>query len=87
MKTIKLRINTKTQSYPIIIGSKLVSKISNITKNNSINFKKCLLVIDKNISKNIILKIKKSLSKKRLYVYFFKIHWSFKGEFFENIIN
>ena len=65
MKPIKLKINTKTQKYPIIIGSNLVSNIANIAKNNSVNFKKTLLIIDKNISRKIIYKIKKSLSKKK----------------------
>jgi 3-dehydroquinate synthase/shikimate kinase/3-dehydroquinate synthase len=72
MKPITLKINTKTQTYPIIIGSNLVSNISNIAKNNSLNFKKCLLVIDKNISSKIITKVKKSLIKKNLTMYFFK---------------
>ena len=72
MKTIKLKIKTKTQSYSIIIGSNLVSNILKISKNNYINFKQCLLIIDKNISKKIVLKIKKSLSKKNIYVHFFK---------------
>ena len=72
MKPIKLEINTKTQKYSIIIGSNLVSNISNISKNNSINFKKCLLIIDKKISKRIISKIKKSLNKKNIYIHFFK---------------
>jgi 3-dehydroquinate synthase len=72
MKPIKLKINTKTQTYPIIIGSNLVSNLSNIAKNNSLNFKKCLLVIDKNISSKIITKVKKSLIKKNLTMYFFK---------------
>ena len=71
MKPIKLKISTKTQKYSIIIGSNLVSNISKISKNNSISFKKCLLVIDKNIPKKIISKIKKSLNKKNLYVHFF----------------
>ena len=61
MKAIKLRINTKTQKYPIIIGSNLMVNISNIFKNNSIKFKKCLIVIDKNVPKKIILNIKKSI--------------------------
>ena len=60
MKLIKLKINTKNESYPIIIGSNLISNVSKIIENNSINFKQCLLVIDKNISKRMILKIKKS---------------------------
>ena len=72
MKPIKLKINTKTQTYTIIIGSNLVSNISNIAKNNSLNFKKCLLVIDKNISSKIITKVKKSINKKNITMYFFK---------------
>ena len=70
MKPIKLKINTKTQKYSIIIGSNLVSNISKILKENSINFKQCLLVIDKNISKKIISKIKKSL-KKKIFMFIF----------------
>tara|TARA_B100001250_G_scaffold349662_1_gene320993 strand:+ start:92 stop:1198 length:1107 start_codon:yes stop_codon:yes gene_type:complete len=72
MKPIKLKIKTKTQEYPIIIGSNLISNILKLTKNNSLNFKKCLLIIDKNIPKKIISKIKKSLIKKNIYIYFFK---------------
>ena len=73
MKPIKLKIKTKTQEYPIIIGSNLMSNISKIFKENSLNFKQCLmLIIDKNISKKIVSKIKKSLIKKNPYVYFYK---------------
>ena len=72
MKHIKLKINTKTQKYSIIIGSNLGSGISKILKENSINFKQCLLVIDKNISKHFVSKIKKSLNKKKLHIHYFK---------------
>ncbi len=72
MKPIKLRINTKTQKYSIIIGSNLVVNISKILKENSINFQKCLIIIDRNISQKFISKIKKSLNKKKIYVHFFR---------------
>ena len=72
MRQIKLKIKTKTQAYPIIIGSNLISSISKIIKDNSLNFKQCLLIVDKKISKKIVSKVKKSLNKKKLYVYFFK---------------
>ena len=52
MRPIKLKINTKTQKYSIIIGSNLGSSVSKILRDNSIDFKQCLLVIDKNISIN-----------------------------------
>ncbi|MBD1139182.1 3-dehydroquinate synthase [Pelagibacterales bacterium SAG-MED46] len=71
MKQIKLVVKTKTQKYPILIGSNLISNISKIIKDNSIKFNQCLLVIDKNISKKFISKVKKSLNKKKIYIYFF----------------
>ena len=71
MKPIKLKINTRTQQYPIIIGSNLMKNLSKIFKSNSINFKKCLIIIDKNIPKTNILNIKR-LIKKNSYVHFFK---------------
>ncbi len=72
MKPIKLKIKTKTKKYSIIIGSNLISNIPGILRKNSIDFKKCLLVVDKNIPKKIISKITKSLNKKNLSVHFFK---------------
>ena len=70
MKITKLNIKTSSQKYPIIIGFNLAPNISKIIKNNNINFSKCLLVVDKKISKEIISKIKKSL-KKNIFVYYF----------------
>jgi 3-dehydroquinate synthase len=88
MKPIKLKIKTKTQEYPIIIGSNLISNISKIIKANSLNFKQCLLIIDKNISKKIVSKIKKSLIKKNTYVYFYKASEVNKNQYNVNkIIN
>ncbi len=71
MKLTKLNIITKNEKYPIIIGSNLTSNISKILKLNSIDFKKCLLVIDKNIPKKFISNIKRSLKKKELNTLFF----------------
>ena len=51
MKNIKLNINTKTQNYPIIIGTNLTKKITSVLDNNSIIFKNCLLIIDKKVPK------------------------------------
>ena len=72
MKPIKLKIKTKTQNYPIIIGSDLISKFSKIIKQNSLSFNKCLLVVDSNVPKKFIAEIKKSLKKNRVFVCFFK---------------
>ena len=71
MKQIKLNIKTKTEKYPIIIGSNLTSNISKIFRENSINFEKCFIVVDKNIPKKFVSNIKKSLKNKKIYVLFF----------------
>tara|TARA_X000000368_G_scaffold181122_1_gene142995 strand:+ start:41 stop:1147 length:1107 start_codon:yes stop_codon:yes gene_type:complete len=71
MKLTKLNIITKTEKYPIIIGSNLTSNVSKIFKSNSIDFDKCLIVIDKKIPKKFISNIKKSLKNKKIYVLFF----------------
>ncbi len=49
MKQTRLNIVTKTEKYPIIIGSNLTSSVSKIFKSNSIDFDKCLIVVDKNV--------------------------------------
>ena len=59
MRPIKLNIKTDTRKYPIIIGSNLIKNISRIMENNSLKFKRCLLVIDTNISKKKHYKDKK----------------------------
>jgi 3-dehydroquinate synthase/shikimate kinase/3-dehydroquinate synthase len=80
MKPISLKIKTNNKSYNILIGSDLISNISKILKNNSITFKKCLLLIDRNISNKIIIKIKKSLKKKKIYTHFFNANEKNKNQ-------
>ena len=70
MKIKKLKIQTLSQNYHIIIGSDLVSKLSRIIKNNSIRFNKCLIILDKNIPKKVIKKIKYSFKKEKFYLHF-----------------
>ena len=72
MNQIKLNIETKTQKYPIYIGKKLSANISKITKSNSINFNKSLLVVDSNVPKKFVSIIKKSLKNKMSYIHYFK---------------
>ena len=73
MKIKKLSVNTKSLNYKILIGENLISKLSVLFYENSINFKKCLLLIDKNIPKKYVSKIKKSLSKKNKEIYIFSL--------------
>ena len=71
MKFTKLNINTKTKKYSIIFGFDLGLNVSKIILENLINFKQCLLVVDKNVSKKNVSKIKKSLNKKKLIIHYF----------------
>ena len=70
MKQFKLIVNTNAERYPILIGANLISNLSKILKNNSIKFKQCLLVVDKNVPKKSIIKLKQSLKNKKTYVHF-----------------
>jgi len=71
MKQTRLNILTKTEKYPIIIGSNLTSSVSKILKLNSIYFDKCLIVVDKRVPKKFISNIKRSFKNKKIYVLFF----------------
>ena len=62
---IKLKIKTKLDSYPIIIGSNLIRNLDTYLKKNSIFFNQCILVIDKNVPNKMISKITNSLNKKK----------------------
>ena len=69
---IKLLVDTKSQKYPIIIGNNLISNISKIISKNSISFRKCLLVVDRNVPRKKIDKIKSELKGKENYFYFIR---------------
>ena len=71
MNTIKLKINTKSHKYPMIIGSGITSKLSKLLNNNSVKFDKCLLIIDNKIPKFRVNKIIKTLPKKKNHHSFF----------------
>ncbi len=72
MNPIKLKINTNSQTYPIIIGSNLISKVQKIFDNNFIKFKKSLIIIDSNVPKKFIANLKKNLKNKEVHIHFFK---------------
>ena len=71
MKPIKLIIKTNSEKYPVIIGRNLISNLSQILKKNSISFKKCFLVLDKNIPNKYIKQISNSLKRYELYKFIY----------------
>ena len=70
MKPSKLKIKIKNQSYNVIIGQNLIKNFSEILSANSIDFKKCLLVVDNKIPKKFLKKIVSTLKKKKIYLSF-----------------
>ena len=71
MSLIKLKVTSKSQKYSIIIGNNILKKINKFLKESSINFNQCLLVIDKNVPKNLVKDTLKSLSKEFTTIYYF----------------
>ena len=58
MKIAKIIVKTKNNKYPIIVGSDLVKNFLNIVKKNSLNFNKCLLIVDTKVPKKFVKEIK-----------------------------
>ena len=71
MSLIKLHVKTGNHKYPIFIGKNILNKLKIILKESSINFKQCLLVVDKNVPKKLIDKVLNSLPKKKISLHYF----------------
>ena len=71
MKPIKLKIKTKLDNYSILIGSNLIRNLNLYLKKNSITSNQCLLVIDKNVPKKMVLKITNSLKDRKICKFIF----------------
>ena len=80
MKPIKLIVKTNSEKYPIIIGRNLISNLSRIFKTNSINFKKCLLVLDKNIPNKYVKQISRSLKRYEVYKFIYNANEKNKNQ-------
>jgi len=65
MSITKIQIISNNHKYPIIIGSNISKRLLKILNNNSINFNKCLVVIDNKVPKKLYKKIIYSLNKKK----------------------
>ena len=72
MALIKLKVKTKNQMYPIIIGSGVSNKLYKFLKENSINFNQCLIIADNRVPKKMIKKILISLQKKQTTIHYFQ---------------
>ena len=66
-----LPINTINKSYNIYIGKNIISQINKILNKENINFKKSLLVIDKNVPKTFIKRIRSKIKCKQKLIFSF----------------
>jgi len=80
MRPIKLMVRTNSEKYPIIIGRNLISNLSRILKKNSIDFKKCLLVLDKNIPKRYVKQISGSLKRYEVWKFIYNANEKNKNQ-------
>ena len=71
MKKIKIFIKTKSKKYPIIIGSKIINRASNIFKSNNIFFEKSLIVYDTKVPIKNLNILKKNIKAKTKIVHHF----------------
>jgi len=71
MHLVKLKIKTENYKYPIYIGNNILFKLNDILKKNLIDFNQCLIIVDKNVPKKLIDKVLRSLSKKKISLYYF----------------
>ena len=80
MKIKRLLVSTNQEKYPIFIGPGLISNLKNIIKNQSIDFIKCLIVIDRNVPKKKKNIIRKKLSNKKVYIYYIEANEKNKNQ-------
>ncbi len=80
MKQIKLIVKTNSEKYPIIIGKNLISNLSQIFKKNSINFRRCFLVLDKNVPNRNVKQILKSLNRYDIYKFIYNANEKNKNQ-------
>ena len=76
----KLLVSVNRDKYPIFIGAGLISNLKSIIKKQSINFVKCLIVVDRNVPNKKINIIRKKLYNKKIYIYFIKANEKNKNQ-------
>ena len=88
MKDYKLVINTKTKKYPIYIGYNILKASSKIFRNNKIDIKKCLIVVDKNVPKKNVLILKKNINSSKVFIHYFNSNEKNKSlNYVNNVLN
>ena len=66
-----LKVKTKSKNYNIYIGNNIFNQFNKIVKKENINFKKTLIIIDKNVPKIFIKKINSQINSKKKFIFLF----------------
>jgi len=66
-----LPINTKSKSYNIYIGHNIIAQFNQIIKKEKINFRKSLIIVDKNVPKKFLKTIYSKLKCEKKLTYLF----------------
>ncbi len=66
-----LSINTKSKHYNIYIGNNIISKFKKIINREKLSFKKSLIIVDKNVPKIFINKIKSNINCNKILTHIF----------------
>ena len=69
MKNVKIIVKTKSKSYPIYFGNKIINTTGKLIKENLPNVKKVCIICDKNIPLIFLKKLNKSLKKYNPKIY------------------
>ena len=86
MKQINLKIKGISKSYPIIIGPDVISNFTKISQKYNLRFERYLIVIDKNVPKKMLSKIKKLMHTKKNIIHYFVASEKNKNQTNVNII-
>ena len=83
MKINRILVKTKSKTYPILVGDKLINNLPKILKKNNLEFKKCLIIIDKNIPTKYLSLLKFKLRNKKTFIH--KFNSSEKNKNFQSV--
>tara|TARA_B100000700_G_C15030996_1_gene850511 strand:- start:807 stop:1922 length:1116 start_codon:yes stop_codon:yes gene_type:complete len=70
MKNTNILVKAKSGSYPIYFGNKIIKSTGSLIKKNIKNTKKVTIICDRNVPSNFLIRLKKSLKKYQLKIYF-----------------
>ncbi len=71
MRIIQIKTNNKDNNYPILIGSGILNVLPKKIKSLCPKTKKIALIIDKNVPRKFIYKLRKVLKRYQVFIYYF----------------